>query len=493
MTRSGRTRNPVAVEWLVLIAFVCVMSLFILPGRDCFQFDHDEGVNLARSQLVAQGHLLYTDVWSDQPPLFTLLQAGAFRLFGFSVSAGRAVVLAFSAVLLCAAWDFMRLAAGRTHGILAVLLILQLSHFARLSISSMVGLPMLALSLVALALLARWHRSRDIRWLLLSAVAMGLSVLTKLQSGFLVPIILTGLLVQEWHAPSPRAWFRRLAPAIGWGAVFGVTTLVLLGGLVGAGSLHQLLEGHLQARGVDVFHRYSLLLALDRSQAILLAVPALLGAALFIRRRRWLGLYPVAWLAAAGLSLFNHAPVWYHHALLVTVPAAMLAAHAAGEVLRWATPWRASLSPLSPRGAVAATVAGCLCLSAAEQVARGARAVWRWPDSCAAYAMAPPDGPLLARMKELAPRAAWCVTDVPMYAMRAGLAVPPEIAVLTTKRLRTGQYTEQDMLEQIARLAPDLIYLARFEWPAVQASLDADVRYRHDPAAQAGAFYVRAE
>jgi 4-amino-4-deoxy-L-arabinose transferase-like glycosyltransferase len=483
-------RQTVRAEWLILAAFVCVLGLFILPGRDCFQFDYDEGVNLAKSQLVAQGYRLYADIWSDQPPLLTLVQAAAFRLAGFSVHAGRAVVLAFAALLLWATWEFMRLAAGRGHALLAVLLTIQIAYFARLSIAAMVGLPMLALGLVALALLAHWHTSRDPRWLALSAVALSLSVLTKLQSAFLAPIFVAGLLVSEWRQESRPAFRRILTPALLWVAAFSATTLTLIGVLVGPSNLGQLLEGHVRARETDFFGRFSLWLALDRSQALLMLGPALLGAHLFVRHRRWLGLYLLAWAGVAFALLLKHAPVWYHHVPLLMVPMAMLAAYAAGEALGWLARLPGRRELLSTRGVLFAAAVGCLCLSSAEQAVRAAHAVATWPRACSAYDMPPPDA-ALARLKALAPGAAWCVTDVPMYALRAGIPVAPDAAVLTIKRLKTGEFTEQDMLAQIARLKPRVVYLARFDWPAVLSALDKDSHYRIEGGAGAGRLYVR--
>jgi len=40
-------------------------------------------------------------------------------------------------------------------------------------------------------------------------------------------------------------------------------------------------------------------------------------------------------MASAYLLLLRYAPVWYHHQLLVTVPAAMLGGVAVGEGIRW--------------------------------------------------------------------------------------------------------------------------------------------------------------
>ncbi len=60
---------------------------------------------------------------------------------------------------------------------------------------------------------------------------------------------------------------------------------------------------------------------------------ALVGAVLVLQQRRWLMLYPLAWMISSFIELFVLKPVWFHHQLLVTIPAAMLAAVAASETL----------------------------------------------------------------------------------------------------------------------------------------------------------------
>ena len=60
--------------WLpILIALSFLVFTFAYyPFQEKLQFDTDEGLNLMRSMLVTLGHPLYTEVSSDQPPLFNM-------------------------------------------------------------------------------------------------------------------------------------------------------------------------------------------------------------------------------------------------------------------------------------------------------------------------------------------------------------------------------------------------------------------------------------
>ena len=67
---------------------MAVPGLFFLfvwswhPFHDVFEFDPDEGNNVIKALMLAEGHALYAEIWSDQPPLFTHLLRGWFALTG---------------------------------------------------------------------------------------------------------------------------------------------------------------------------------------------------------------------------------------------------------------------------------------------------------------------------------------------------------------------------------------------------------------------------
>src|SRR4051794_5789212 len=63
---------------------LCFCLVVLLLGLTCnaFQYDTDEGLNLMKSLLQLRGHHLYSEIWSDQPPLFTYILSGWFKLTG---------------------------------------------------------------------------------------------------------------------------------------------------------------------------------------------------------------------------------------------------------------------------------------------------------------------------------------------------------------------------------------------------------------------------
>ncbi|MEJ2302677.1 MAG: glycosyltransferase family 39 protein, partial [Anaerolineales bacterium] len=189
--------SALVLQFSIPLIFVAFMLLFF-PFRDKLQFDGDEGINLMKTVLVMRGYPLYDQIWSDQPPLLTYLLLAAFRVFGVDVNVGRFSVLLLSAVLLWASFQVLRLVWGNFHALAGVLLILLLPYYMTLSVSVMVGLPSLTFAMLSLLAVIAWHLHRKYIWLILSAVALAISVLIKLFTGFLAPIIIVGILLADF-------------------------------------------------------------------------------------------------------------------------------------------------------------------------------------------------------------------------------------------------------------------------------------------------------
>ena len=198
----------------VVIALIFLVFTFsYYPFREKIQFDSDEGLNLMRSMLVTLGHPLYSEVSSDQPPLFNQLLALVFRAVGFEVNPARLFVLFFSTLLVWAAAQFLQLTWGKLAAIMFLPLVIMAPEYLRLSTSVMIGVPSIALAAVSMLFLVLWHQKRNNLWLVLSGFALALSVLIKLFTGFLVPIFLIGMTLAAYQerrgeglSLSPSSW-----------------------------------------------------------------------------------------------------------------------------------------------------------------------------------------------------------------------------------------------------------------------------------------------
>jgi hypothetical protein len=60
------------------------------------------------------------------------------------------------------------------------------------------------------------------------------------------------------------------------------------------------------------------------------------------------------------------------------------------------------------------------------------------------------------------------------------LPVPPEIAVLSAKRVRTGLITDTDMIEIVKKYQPQQVLLGRFEFPLLESYVREHYRIIHE-------------
>ena len=190
----------------------------------------------------------------------------------------------------------------------------------------------------------------------------------------------------------------------------------------------------------------------------MLIVAGMVGAVWSMCGRHWRdGLVPVVWLAVAGAVLAQHHPVWYHQMLLVTVPLVWLAALGVGAFVQgWRRYATASKVWLRVGMAIAAAsfVAAYVLLpdpiwGRLSTEGRGDQPVYR--------------AEIVERMRHDTTVDDWVYSDRPLFAFDADRRVPPEVAVVTGKRIKTGNLTTAMLLEMLDRYQPKVVYIERFK------------------------------
>lgn len=455
--------------------FVLLMFLFF-PARGKFELFTDEGVNLIKALLVERGYTLYDEIWSDQPPLLTQMLAVSIRVFGAEVGVARGVVLFLSVGLVGAAFAFMAL-WRKTYAYAAVGLILLTPGFLSLSLAVLVGLPSIAFGMGALLCLGMWHRGHQISWLVASALLLSMAALTKLMIGFLAPIFGVGILLDALgQFRVTRQWRDLLwAPGV-WGTTFGGFLFLGVVTLVGFENLDQLVGDHLSATASAFY-------AVDPSLHLSYYLPkfwaflilALIGTGFAVLHRQWPMLYLTVWTGAAFYLIGNHLPVWFHHLPYIVLPAAMLGGIALVESVKW---FGANLSRVALKKSGwlrAAAVIGVVCL-AGQIIQTNPLKPLRWPPSLTSSGLdvGTKVERVLATMIDYRAQTHWLFTDAPMFAFRARLPVPPELAVITDKRLRTGYLTDEEILATVKRYQPEQVLLGRFTLPGLSEYLEAN-------------------
>lgn len=147
--------------------------LCLAPIKSGFQFGGDEGHELMKALLVSRGHPLYTEIWNDQPPLYTEIIAAIFRLAEPSAFIARLVTIGFSVLLLAALCGVILRASGFLAASIAILLLGSSAYFLELSVSAMLEIPALSLGMCALWAASRYSSERKTGFLAASGILFG--------------------------------------------------------------------------------------------------------------------------------------------------------------------------------------------------------------------------------------------------------------------------------------------------------------------------------
>jgi 4-amino-4-deoxy-L-arabinose transferase-like glycosyltransferase len=457
---------------IMLLLFLGVIFIFY-PFQQVFEIDPDEGINLIKGMLVEQGYPLYREIWSDQPPLFTYFLAFLFRVVGYDVAAGRILVLLLSCALIFGFYTCLRMVWGNKHALSGTLILILLPTYLGLSVSVMIGLPSIALAMLSLLALTTWHQHRNCLWLILSAIALCLSIYIKIFTSILVPVFVVGLLLDEFNRGI--SWSKAVRPPLIWVFVIAVAGAILGLVTVGPQNVWQLVQPHLAANEVAYYYgdlaSYSINRHLRGAWPILLL--GFIGSYYALKKRRWLSLYPLSWMILGYIFLFLNTPARNHHQLLVTVPAALLAGVALGEMIDVVLGLIKSRNLLNAQALLSAVVIFALALILM------ARIPWIAQHGDKFRKITEPQRRYVQKMYNFAPQTNWVITDKPMYAFRVGLSVPPEIAVMTRKRVDTGFLTDEQIIDAVKEWKPEQILLGRFNFPELERFLEQDYRLIH--------------
>jgi hypothetical protein len=462
----------------VLIPLVFVLlTLLFAPITYSGEFDVDEGVNLMKAALVSRGHALYSDIWSDQAPLATILLSQWIEWFRTSVVAARILILFFSALLLWAFYQTIRLTLSETAALVTAALLVFSEWYLRLSISVMIGIPALALALLSVYLLLLGQERKGLWLTVASAAVMAVSLQTKLFTGILVPVMLAyGLLLAAGPGGQISPLRQRLERCAAWlGAL--LAGFVVVGIIFGSLDPSQLVAPHLGATTRTAFVQGDNLAYIGTAflRHIAYLPLAIIGLIWAFKKRRTVVFLPLGWLCMALAFLIYERPLWYHHVLVLTIPLVWVSAfgvEAGLGVLR--RPGHAV--PLPARSALLLLGAVLTVLVIFDPMTRKPRLREEVPGPVPEYGEQVTDWLCPGGVS----KDAWVFTDRPIYAFQAGLSVPPPIAVLSAKRLFSGTITEDDLLAVLREYRPEYVLLERY-LPNYRREFLAEVAGSYDP------------
>jgi 4-amino-4-deoxy-L-arabinose transferase-like glycosyltransferase len=449
-------------QWWPPIAAIAMLALIylLLPLGTALELGGDEGYELTKGFLCSKGYVMYKDIWCDQPPVFPMLLGQVFRAVGPSILAARLVTVGFALLLFGAMYQLVRQRSGMVAALTAVLCLLAAPGVLLLSSSVMVEVPAIGTALVSAWLLFQWSKRPHRAWLLASGAVMGLALEIKLTAVMVLPAVLVEIALASWEGGRGLRQRRLLSSALEWiaacGIVFAVVALLWGRGSLGASWRSHTVTQPVPGLSSAADFRFTLDMPLDHLECIIAAAVALV---MLGRQKRWRELsFPLVLLLTAVAVHAVHRPWWGYYYLHFAVPLAWLAGLAASELLKG--------------------ISGCL---KTRNSRAASRATWKWVGLCALLALAlalaearlegtirairraprASDSVVLAKMKQYADRTRWVYVQPVIYPFHAGLAVPPELAVVMLKRYWSGQITPEQIVETCRRYKPEQLLLYR--------------------------------
>ncbi len=473
-TNRPFSRLPTVVLLFLLSVFVAIQCL--LPLRTAVKIGADEDFEPSKAVLCLSGYKLYTDVWDDQPPLHTFLVTQLIKHISPSIFGPRLLTVCLAMLLLVSLFMLLLRANGLVVATLTTGMLIASPGFLELSCSCMQEIPALAPAIASLCLLAsggpaKW-RSQEVFAGILFAIALQLKFIGAMYFPLFALIF----------------WLRYrsiksiLFPALSFAASL-LIAFIAIEYLTGNSFLIQFQQSwaaHFSAAqsfeyGSPEEHSYDWSVLVKNWDT---TIPAVFGVVLLVRevRRVPQNLVPLAWLALTMLILPAHRPWWAYYYVHNAVPLAWCAAVAIAFVVQ-------RLKPLRIRAPLIFFAMFALCAGSWM----GARLCLQVVDtrkSPRLYASL-----VLKEINRFKPFTKFLFTDQPIYSFHAQIPMPPHLAMISLKRLWSGDISDAQIAAEMAAVKPGLILLANDTLVVpFQDSVDEDYRlvYRD----QANRLYV---
>ena len=447
---SDTLTQPKHDHWIVAVLFPLFLCL-LGPWWDIYQFNHDEGMNLATAALIAEGYDLYGEIWSDQAPLVSYLLSAVHMLTGGSVPLARASILGFGAITALSLFCLVRSYHGRFAGWISVLLLMTSQIIAKNSVSAMIGIPALALALLSMAVLCTQTTRRQELRLCLAGILFGLSLQAKLFTILMSPVLV--LLVYEFcrRARNDCNW-GKVAASMLISASCAVATFIVVAWLNGMLSLDQIFGVHANARSTESLSgRGGMLAMVDQMwrSEIPVVIFGTLGAIACLLRFERRNLVVLFWILVAVVGLSIHRPLWKHHLVLLIVPLCWAAGAGIQQGIQYLLSGK--FTTLQKPKLIYALVTAILLAGVVPNSLYLHQRFTQGNDIPETF----------HRLNWFQSGDAWLVTDAPLDAYRLATLVPPELALYSEKRVKTGNLGSDQLQEVVNKYRPMQVSLRR--------------------------------
>jgi 4-amino-4-deoxy-L-arabinose transferase-like glycosyltransferase len=440
--------GPATVAFL--LAIFCWNAVAIATA---IEIGGDEHYEISKALLWAKGYPLYEKVWSDQPPLFTVLLGLAFRTVAPTIAVGRAVAVLFGVLLFVGCWMVAKSKAGPIGAAASVLLLSVAPQIFGLSASIMQEVPAIAIALWSAYFAGQSGGGRRrLGWLVVSGFLLALALLVKLSAIVVFPAVVAEVaLASSAHR---RGRGRDVAEGLFVWFASVLLTFWVVGLALGANysqSWHAHFPRALPPEASAL--RFSIGSFMEHPEGVAAVIAGLFVS---ISSRCWRrNVLAISWFVTALCVHLFHRPYWEYYYVHFAVPMAIMGGCAVPDLWHIAQgdndsikmgPAIAMSSNILLTGLVLASIDyGGRRLAEVSEAIRMQESVNR--------------SPVVAAARHYAGKTRWVYSDGPIHAFHAGLLMIPELAVVSPKRYWSGEITPEQVLRLIMQYQPEQVIL----------------------------------
>ncbi len=441
--------------WVGLAALLLMSFWLRLERLDSYRWDYDEGIFLMFARFIVAGYRPYSEVLISYLPPFPLIIALAWKVFG-SVTAIRLTLVMFTLAGLLVLSLIARHLAGRLAALASVLLLSFQPEFFRWSRAIIADVPATSFAIIAIGFAWWYSESGHRRWLVMSILALAISLMIKALVAFALPLCFliiawrhVKMLSRDLTSIERRRTIRRMAKDGLLAVAVFILPFILMLLVFDAKAMNE------QAIRLNIFGQVTLMRGVSETNFMTgtlsrlrtmggyfwmewgLVPLALFGFATIIVRdpkREWL---VIVWLLLAAGSLLFDARLNKHHWVIVTPPLALMGAIGTGYF--WRSLW---IRRGDGRGQLIWQLGGALAL---------VLYVGYVPAQLAG--LSGEEIPIIEGRQEMIEfirqvtfEDDCVITDDPIVAFQADRLTPPELTEPAADRIDSGYLTVEDVI-----------------------------------------------
>lgn len=416
-------------------AIYLVVLVLCVPLATTAAFCSDEGFEIMKAALCAEGFELYTVTWSDQPPLHTKLLELLMRCEIRSVMSMRLVSVGFAACTIGLFFDIVQKISGRVVAWVASVLLVLSPHFIQQSVSATIIIPTHATALFSLWLVVNQERCSR-RWVLLSGCAFAVALHIKLSAALFAPAIIFNLLSRSFHArPVWHVALWSLSTAATWAAIAWAVKLPLF---------DVILPAHFGEKTIGAFSWSTSLSHLGSAAIGDCAVWISALAGFFLARTSRKSFVPEILLVSVLLFHIVHVPYWWYHYINLSIPLCWLASDALVRII----------SALRHSRQIPGFLSLVACTLVFALVVHGQRNLAMIQHQVLDQEKIPP-APLGIDLSDAT--GSFVITKNSLGAYHSRVLVPPNLAVWSRKRVASGGISDFDLIRAVREFHPVFI------------------------------------